>query len=105
MVLIMPYSKNESVDILKFMKKNGLDNAWISKTANGPYGHKYADGSMVSYKGFWGKTWANGNPSVKDKVACAYIAPDGLWHDISGCDSTQSEQHVEYAICQITPGK
>ena len=105
MVLIMPYSEQESKDIGKFLNTNGLDKAWISKTTNGPNAHKYADGSMVSYKGLWGKTWAEGEPSTKGKTACAYIdGVDRFWYDVSGCDSTQSEQHVEYAVCQRIPG-
>ena len=96
----MPSNKLQSEKIAKFMIENKVESAWFSKSINGPGGHKYADGSNVTYDG-----WRKNMPSNQKLTACGYIwakanhpsGGKGLWFDDFGCN------FLETTVCQ--PGK
>ena len=96
--LIMPSNKLQSEKIAKFMIENKVEAAWFSKSINGTAGHKYADGSKVTYDG-----WSKNMPSNQKPTACGYIwananhpsGGEGLWFDDGiGCDS------LKITVCQ-----
>ena len=96
MRLAMPSSVEESVEVSQRMHENGIqsDGAWISKTFNGPDGHRYADGSNVLHNGWHAGT---GEPNEKEPIACGFVSANksftGLWFD-SSC-----EESLKHTVC------